>query len=129
MRMSISSHSPEVLKQLVNELRKAKIWRRKHCGQWIVRDKDLDAVRAVMAETGISPYSISFFNIPRGGTRPGAGRPPIRGEPATCQRSIKFTEAELKEIVARVPRGTSVNTWIAEAAIQVARQLTGRRTQ
>lgn len=53
--------------------------------------------------------------------RPGAGRPPIRGQPQTMRLpSIKCTEAELAEIQAAAG-DEPLGPWIVEAALRRAR--------
>lgn len=56
-----------------------------------------------------------------GGRRPGAGQPPIAGQPQTERISLKLTEAERAEIEAAVPDGHPVGRWIVDAALIRAR--------
>ena len=57
----------------------------------------------------------------RGGARPGAGQPPVAGQPQTERIGLKLTEAERAEIEAVVPEDRPVGRWIVEAAIIRAR--------
>lgn len=58
----------------------------------------------------------------RGGRRPGAGQPPVAGQPQTERIGLKLTEAERAEIEAAVPEGRPVGRWIVEAAVMRARK-------
>lgn len=57
----------------------------------------------------------------RGGARPGAGKPPVAGQPQTERIGLKLTEAERAEIEGAVPDDQPVGRWIVEAAIIRAR--------
>jgi hypothetical protein len=57
----------------------------------------------------------------RGGSRPGAGRPPVRGTKQTEYLPLRLTEAERAEIEAAVPDGDPVGPWVIFAALMRAR--------
>lgn len=57
----------------------------------------------------------------RGGARPGAGQPPVAGQPQTERIGLKLTEAERAEIEGTVPDDHPAGRWIVEAAIMRAR--------
>jgi len=59
----------------------------------------------------------------RGGARPGAGQPPVAGQPQTERIGLKLTEAERAEIEAAVPNDRPVGRWIVEAAIMRSRSV------
>lgn len=58
-----------------------------------------------------------------GGARPGAGQPPVAGQPQTERINLRLTESERAEIEAAVPTGAPVGRWIVEAAVMRAREV------
>lgn len=62
--------------------------------------------------------------MPRGGRRPGAGRPPVGGAPQTERIALMCTEEERAEIEAAVPDDEALSRWIIDAALARARSTT-----